>query len=75
MPRSDRVELRPTVQDLFDMVHTVSRDMVTVIDCIPRIAEQLTSNQRAEFEVSAFIPPSISHAPPLLARGAPAVSV
>ncbi|KAK9814943.1 hypothetical protein WJX73_002724 [Symbiochloris irregularis] len=31
------VELAPTIQDLFNMVHSVSRQLVSITDCIPRL--------------------------------------
>ena len=36
---SNRVELRPSVKELFDMVHSTSRDLITCIQVVPRLAE------------------------------------
>jgi dynein heavy chain, axonemal len=52
LERSNRVELQPTIQTLFDMIHKVSRDLITVIQCMPRVALQLTDKQRKDLEVS-----------------------
>ncbi len=51
LEKSNRVELRPTIQHLFDMVHKVSRDLITVIQNVPRLALQLTERQKKELEV------------------------
>jgi hypothetical protein len=53
LERSNRVELQPTIQTLFDMIHKVSRDLITVIQCMPRVALQLTDKQRKDMEVRA----------------------
>ena len=52
LERNQRVELRPTIQQLFDMIQKVSRDLITVIQMVPRLALQLTARQRRELEVS-----------------------
>jgi dynein heavy chain len=51
LERNQRVELRPTIQQLFDMIQKVSRDLITVIQMVPRLALQLTARQRRELEV------------------------
>ena len=40
LEKTNRVELRPTVQDLFNMIHTVSRELITVVSHVPRLQEQ-----------------------------------
>ena len=40
LEKNNRVELRPTVQDLFNMIHNVSRELITVVSHVPRVAEQ-----------------------------------
>lgn len=42
---SSQVELQPTLQSLFDMIHRVSRNLITVIQAVPRVALQLTDKQ------------------------------
>jgi dynein heavy chain, axonemal len=37
LEKTNRVELRPTVQDLFNMIHTVSRELITVVSHVPRL--------------------------------------
>ncbi|CAD7695690.1 unnamed protein product, partial [Ostreobium quekettii] len=50
LEKSNRVELRPTIQALFDMIHNVSRELITAISCVPRLAVQLSPRQQAEFQ-------------------------
>ncbi|KAK9823872.1 hypothetical protein WJX72_006072 [[Myrmecia] bisecta] len=52
LEKTNRVELKPTVQDLFNMIHAVSRDMITVISCVPRVAERATRAKLAEMQES-----------------------
>ena len=33
-----RVELKPNVQDLFNLIHTISRELITVIKVVPRLS-------------------------------------
>ena len=40
------------LQDLFDMIHSVSKQMITVIQCVPRIAERITPAAAAQLRVS-----------------------
>ncbi len=42
---SSQVELQPTLQSLFDTIQKVSRNLITVIQAVPRIALQLTDKQ------------------------------
>eukprot|EP00899_Mesostigma_viride_P014884 jgi/Mesvir1/23397/Mv21091-RA.2 len=35
----NKVELRPTVQDMFNMIHTASRELITVVSTVPRLVE------------------------------------
>ena len=34
-----RVELKPNVQDMFNLIHTVSRELITVIKVVPRLSQ------------------------------------
>lgn len=45
LERSNKVELQPTIQSLFDMIHKVSRNLITVIQAVPRLALQITEKQ------------------------------
>jgi dynein heavy chain len=45
LERSNKVELAPTIQSLFDMVHRVSRNLITVVQAVPRVALQCTDKQ------------------------------
>ena len=40
-----QVELQPTIQLLFDMIHRVSRNLITVAQSVPRVALQYTEKQ------------------------------
>jgi dynein heavy chain len=53
LERNQRVELRPTIQQLFDMIQKVSRDLITVIQMVPRLSLLCTARQRQELQVSA----------------------
>ncbi|GMH41208.1 hypothetical protein BSKO_09118 [Bryopsis sp. KO-2023] len=50
LEKNNRVELRPTIQTLFDMIHNVSRELITAISCVPRLAQQLSPRQLAELQ-------------------------
>lgn len=52
LERNQHVELRPTIQQLFDMTQKVSRDLITVVQMVPRLALQATARQLRELEVS-----------------------
>jgi dynein heavy chain len=52
LERSQHVELRPTIQQLFDMTQKVSRALITVVQMVPRLALQVTPRQLKELEVS-----------------------
>ena len=39
------------LQDLFNMIHSVSKEMITVIQCVPRIAERTTPAIAAQLKV------------------------
>ena len=41
LERNNRVELQPTIQSLFDMIHHVSRNLIIVIQSVPRLALQV----------------------------------
>jgi hypothetical protein len=45
LPASAQVELQPTIQSLFDMIQKVSRNLITVIQAVPRLAQQQTDKQ------------------------------
>lgn len=57
LERNNHVELRPTIQQLFDMTQKVARDLITVVQMVPRLALQATPRQLKELEVSC-----VSHA-------------
>lgn len=57
LERSNKVELQPTIQSLFDMVHRVSRNLITVIQAVPRVALQLTEKQRRDMEEANMVLP------------------
>jgi dynein heavy chain len=52
LERNNHVELRPTIQQLFDMTQKVARDLITVVQMVPRLALQATPRQLKELEVS-----------------------
>lgn len=52
LERNQHVELRPTIQQLFDMTQKVSRDLITVVQMVPRLALQATPRQIKELTVS-----------------------
>lgn len=52
LERNAHVELQPTIQILFDMIHKVSRDLITVVQIVPRVALTATDRQRRDLEVS-----------------------
>lgn len=52
LEHNQHVELRPTIQQLFDMTQKVSRDLITVVQMVPRLALQATPRQLKELEVS-----------------------
>eukprot|EP00976_Prorocentrum_cordatum_P070931 1180123-Prorocentrum_minimum.AAC.1 len=39
LEKNNRVELRPSVQDIFNMIHNVSRELITVVSHVPRLVE------------------------------------
>ena len=43
--------LRLLLQDLFNMIHSVSKEMITAIQCVPRIAERVTPAAAAHQKV------------------------
>jgi dynein heavy chain len=53
LERNNHVELRPTIQQLFDMTQKVARDLITVVQMVPRLALQATPRQLKELEVSS----------------------
>lgn len=56
LERNQHVELRPTIQQLFDMTQKVSRDLIMVVQMVPRLALQATSRQLKELEVGGDTP-------------------
>ncbi|WIA33430.1 hypothetical protein OEZ86_006562 [Tetradesmus obliquus] len=50
LERNNHVELRPTIQQLFDMTQKVARDLITVVQMVPRLALQATPRQLKELE-------------------------
>ncbi len=51
LERTNRVELRPTIQALFDTINSVTRNLIVVLQAVPRVALQLTDKQRRDLEV------------------------
>lgn len=51
LERTNRVELRPTIQALFDTINSVARNLILVLQSVPRVALQLTDKQRRDMEV------------------------
>jgi len=43
-----RVELKPNVQDLFNLIHTISRELITVIKVVPRLSNAKTDSTGAK---------------------------
>eukprot|EP00879_Flechtneria_rotunda_P019356 GHRR01020328.1.p1 GENE.GHRR01020328.1~~GHRR01020328.1.p1 ORF type:complete len:1679 (+),score=578.13 GHRR01020328.1:143-5179(+) len=58
LERNQHVELRPTIQQLFDMTQKVCRDLVTVVQVVARLAQQATPRQLKELEDRGEPPPS-----------------
>lgn len=56
LEKNNRVELRPTVQQLFDLAHKVGRDIINATQAVPRLALQLTDKQRKDMVVSSQSP-------------------
>ena len=55
LERSYKVELRPTIQTLFDMIHNVARQCLGVMIPLPRLARQLTKKQEMDLDVSRAV--------------------
>lgn len=53
LERNQHVELRPTIQALFDTTQKVCRDLITVVQHVPRLAAQAMPRQLKELEVRA----------------------
>ena len=51
LERNQHVELRPTIQQLFDMTQKVARDLITVVQTVPRLGLLATARQLKELEV------------------------
>lgn len=51
LERTNKVELRPTIQALFDMILDVSKNLILVVQSVPRLALQITDKQRKDMEV------------------------
>lgn len=45
------MELQPTIQSLFDMVHGVSRELVSTIKSVDRVRVQLSPKHLNEYKV------------------------
>ena len=43
------------LQDLFNMIHSVSKDMITVIQCMPRLAERTTQATLVQLKARACL--------------------
>ena len=39
LEKNHRVDVRPSVQALFDMIHSASKDLITVVSVVPRLCE------------------------------------
>lgn len=48
LEKNNRVELQPTIQTLFDMIHKVSRELIIAISCVPRFAQRLSTRPQVE---------------------------
>ncbi|GIM07381.1 hypothetical protein Vretimale_11536 [Volvox reticuliferus] len=57
LERTNRVELRPTIQALFDTINSVARNLIIVLQSVPRVAMQLTDKQRRDMEEAGLAPP------------------
>lgn len=55
LEKNNRVELQPTIQTLFDMIHKVSRELITAISCVPRLVKQAVSKQMMDNLVSEHL--------------------
>lgn len=55
LERSNRVELQPTIQQLFDGIHHAARNMVTATQAVPRVALQLTEQRKQEAQVRGSV--------------------
>lgn len=49
------------LQDLFNMIHSVSKEMITVIQCVPRIAERTTPAIAAQLKVCCCCCYALAH--------------
>ena len=54
LDRSHRVELQPTIQSLFDMVHGVCRELVAEIKCMPRVTVEVSPRHLKELQALPF---------------------
>jgi dynein heavy chain len=50
LERTNKVELRPTIQVLFDTINSVARNLILVLQAVPRVALQYTDKQRKDLE-------------------------
>jgi dynein heavy chain len=46
------IQLSPDINSMLDMVHKVSRNLIVVIQSVPRLSLQLTDRQAREFTSS-----------------------
>ena len=53
LERNSRVELQPTIQQLFDSILQVARNLVAATQAVPRVALQLTERARREIQVGS----------------------
>ena len=44
-------DIKLLLQDLFNMIHSVSKEMITATQCVPRIAERVTPAAAAHQKV------------------------
>jgi hypothetical protein len=53
LEKSNRVELRPSVQELFNMINSTAKAVIDVTQCVPRIAQCHTPATLASMQVCA----------------------
>eukprot|EP00210_Caulerpa_lentillifera_P007994 g7633.t1 len=58
LERNNRVELQPTIQSLFDMVHGISRELISTIKTVDRVYVQLSEKHIIEYKTRDLPLPS-----------------
>jgi len=53
--KRNRVELLPSIQDLFNMIHDISRELITVTSCMPRFTEQVEVDDKGDKQPSTLL--------------------